>query len=130
MVVLMKTLQVIIALSLLIAIHELGHFIFARIFGIKVDKFFLFFDAGDVKLFSTKTTGWFTKLFPKMKDADTEYGIGWLPLGGYCKINGMIDESLDVLQDPPAALRNPWAHNRRTSGSGPHCGNPSHKQVH
>ena len=92
----MKTLQVIIALSLLIAIHELGHFIFARIFGIKVDKFFLFFDAGDVKLFSTKTTGWFTKLFPKMKDADTEYGIGWLPLGGYCKINGMIDESLDT----------------------------------
>ena len=78
MVVLMKTLQVIIALSLLIAIHELGHFIFARIFGIKVDKFFLFFDAGDVKLFSTKTTGWFTKLFPKMKDADTEYGIGWI----------------------------------------------------
>lgn len=96
MIVLIKTLQVIIALSLLIAIHELGHFIFARIFGIKVDKFFLFFDAGDVKLFSTKTTGWFTKLFPKMKDADTEYGIGWLPLGGYCKINGMIDESLDT----------------------------------
>ena len=96
MVVLMKTLQVIIALSLLIAIHELGHFIFARIFGIKVDKFFLFFDAGDVKLFSTKTTGWFTKLFPKMKDADTEYGIGWLPLGGYCKINGMIAETVGV----------------------------------
>ena len=94
--ILMKILQVILALSVLIVIHELGHFTFARIFGIKVDKFFLFFDAGGVKLFSTRTSRWFTKLFPKMKDADTEYGIGWLPIGGYCKINGMIDESLDM----------------------------------
>lgn len=61
----MKTLQVIIALSLLIAIHELGHFIFARIFGIKVDKFFLFFDAGDVKLFSTKDNRLVFKTFPE-----------------------------------------------------------------
>ena len=96
MVVLIKIFQVIIALSVLIVIHELGHFIFARLFGIKVDKFFLFFDAGDVKLFSTKETKWFTRLFPKMKDIDTEYGIGWLPVGGYCKINGMIDESMDT----------------------------------
>lgn len=92
----MKILQVAIALSALILIHELGHFTFARLFGIRVDKFFLFFDAGGVKLFSTKTSEWFTKLFPKMKDCGTEYGIGWLPIGGYCKINGMIDESLDV----------------------------------
>ena len=106
MAVLMKILQVIIALSVLIVIHELGHFTFARLFGIKVDKFFLFFDAGGVKLFSTKTSAWFTRLFPKMKNADTEYGIGWLPLGGYCKINGMVDESLDVenlLKEPQ-----PW----------------------
>ena len=96
MVVLIKIFQVIIALSVLIVIHELGHFVFARLFGIKVDKFFLFFDAGDVKLFSTKETKWFTRLFPKMKDIDTEYGIGWLPVGGYCKINGMIDESMDT----------------------------------
>ena len=96
MAILMKVIQVILALSILITIHEFGHFFFARIFGIKVDKFFLFFDAGDVKLFSTKTTRWFTKLFPKMKDIDTEYGIGWLPFGGYCKINGMIDESMDI----------------------------------
>ena len=96
MVVLIKIFQVIIALSVLIVIHELGHFVFARLFGIKVDKFFLFFDAGDVKLFSTKGTKWFTRLFPKMKDIDTEYGIGWLPVGGYCKINGMIDESMDT----------------------------------
>ncbi len=102
----MKILQVIIAFSVLIVIHELGHFTFARLFGIKIDKFFLFFDAGGIKLFSTKTSRWFTRLFPKMKDADTEYGIGWLPIGGYCKINGMIDESLDVetiLKDPQ-----PW----------------------
>ncbi|MCI1640846.1 MAG: RIP metalloprotease RseP [Bacteroidales bacterium] len=91
-----KTLQVILALAILIIIHELGHFTFAKIFKIKVDKFFLFFDAWGVKLFSTKTTKWFVKLFPKFKDYETEYGIGWLPLGGYCKINGMVDESLDM----------------------------------
>ncbi len=96
MAILMKVLQVLIALSVLIAIHELGHFVFARLFGIRVDKFFLFFDAGGVKLFSTKTSKWFVRLFPKMKEAETEYGIGWLPIGGYCKINGMVDESLDV----------------------------------
>ncbi|MCI1785393.1 MAG: RIP metalloprotease RseP [Bacteroidales bacterium] len=96
MIILIKTLQVILALAILIIIHELGHFTFAKIFKIKVDKFFLFFDAWGVKLFSTKTTKWFVKLFPKFKDYETEYGIGWLPLGGYCKINGMVDESLDM----------------------------------
>jgi len=95
MVVLMKVLQVILALSILILFHELGHFTFAKIFGIKVDKFFLFFDISGFKLFSTKSK-WFTRLVPKAKDWETEYGIGWLPLGGYCKICGMIDESLDL----------------------------------
>lgn len=95
MVVLMKILQVILALSVLIVLHEFGHFMFAKLFEIRVDKFFLFFDVGGFKLFSTKGK-WFTKLFPKAKEAETEYGIGWLPLGGYCKINGMIDESLDM----------------------------------
>lgn len=95
MIVLIKTLQVILALSILIIIHELGHFFFAKIFGIRVDKFFLFFDAGDVKLFSTKSP-WFVKLFPKAAEWETEYGIGWLPLGGYCKIAGMVDESMDT----------------------------------
>ncbi len=98
MIVLIKTLQVILALSLLIFIHELGHFTFAKLFGIRVDKFFLFFDAGGFKLFSTKDTKWFARLFPKIAASDTEYGIGWLPLGGYCKICGMIDESLDLDQ--------------------------------
>ncbi|MBR4757146.1 MAG: RIP metalloprotease RseP [Bacteroidales bacterium] len=93
--VLMKVLQVVLALSILIVIHEFGHFSFAKLFGIRVEKFYLFFDMGNTKLFSTKGK-WFTRLFPKAKDWDTEYGIGWLPLGGYCKISGMIDESMDL----------------------------------
>ena len=102
MVALIKALQVILALSVLILIHELGHFTFAKIFGIRVDKFYLFFDAWGVKLFSTKSK-WFIKLFPKAASWETEYGIGWLPLGGYCKIAGMVDESMDTehLQNEP-----------------------------
>ena len=105
MVALIKALQVIIALSVLILIHELGHFTFAKLFGIRVDKFYLFFDAWGVKLFSTKSK-WFIKLFPKAASWDTEYGIGWVPLGGYCKIAGMVDESMDTehLQNEPQ----PW----------------------
>lgn len=91
----MKILQVILAFSILIVIHECGHFTFAKLFGIRVDKFFLFFDVGGTRLFSTKGK-WFTRIFPKAKDWETEYGIGWLPLGGYCKICGMIDESMDL----------------------------------
>ena len=95
MIAIIKTLQVILALSVLILVHELGHFAFAKLFGIRVDKFFLFFDAGGRKLLSTKT-GWFSKIFPKGQKWETEYGIGWLPLGGYCKIAGMVDESMDT----------------------------------
>lgn len=84
MVVLIKILQVVLALSLLILIHEFGHFIFARLFKIRVDKFYLFFDP------------WFSLFKYKPKNSDTEYGIGWLPLGGYCKISGMVDESMDT----------------------------------
>ncbi len=80
----MKILQVILALSILILIHELGHFAFAKMFKIRVEKFYLFFDAG------------FSLFKFKPKNSDTEYGIGWLPLGGYCKISGMIDESMDT----------------------------------
>ena len=94
MTVLLKILEVILSLSILIIAHEAGHFTFARIFGIRVDKFFLFFDLNGVKLLSTKE-GWFSRLFPRLKNLETEYGIGWLPLGGYCKIAGMIDESMD-----------------------------------
>src|SRR6187549_3625003 len=77
--------QLIAGLSILVALHEFGHFIAARAFGIRVEKFYLFFDAWGIKLFS-------------VKKGDTEYGIGWLPLGGYVKISGMIDESMDKEQ--------------------------------
>lgn len=105
MIALIKTLQVILALSILILIHEFGHFIFAKMFGIRVDKFYLFFDAGNRRIFSTRSK-WFTKIFPKAADWETEYGIGWLPLGGYCKIAGMVDESMDTeyLKNEPQ----PW----------------------
>jgi regulator of sigma E protease len=82
--ILIKVLQFFMSLSLLVAIHEFGHFIMARIFKIRVEKFYIFFDP------------WFS-LFKK-KIGDTEYGLGWLPLGGYVKIAGMIDESMDTEQ--------------------------------
>lgn len=94
MVILIKILQLILALSILVLVHEFGHFLFARIFKIRVEKFYLFFDP------------WFSLFKYKPKNSDTEYGIGWLPLGGYCKISGMIDESMDkeaMKQEPQ-----PW----------------------
>ena len=94
MVVLMKILQVILALSLLVVVHEFGHYLWARIFKIKVEKFYLFFDP-------------FFSLFKyKPKNSDTEFGIGWIPFGGYCKIAGMIDESMD--KEQLAKPAEPW----------------------
>lgn len=88
---LIKALQLILSLSILVLVHEFGHFLFARIFKVRVEKFYLFFDP------------WFSLFKFKPKNSDTEYGIGWLPLGGYCKISGMIDESMDKeqLAQPP-----------------------------
>jgi len=85
--------QLILGLSILVILHELGHFVAARAFGIKVEKFYLFFDAWGISLFKFNYKG-------------VEYGIGWLPLGGYVKIAGMIDESMDTeqLAGPPQ----PW----------------------
>ena len=83
---LIRALQLIMALSLLVLIHEFGHFIFSRLFKVRVEKFYLFFD------YKFSLFKW------KPKNSDTEYGIGWLPLGGYCKISGMIDESMDTEQ--------------------------------
>ena len=80
---LIRALQLILSLSILVLVHEFGHFIFARIFKVRVEKFYLFFDP------------WFSLFKFKPKNSETEYGIGWLPLGGYCKISGMIDESMD-----------------------------------
>ena len=83
---LIRALQLIMSLSLLVIIHEGGHFLFARLFKTRVEKFCLFFDP------------WFTLFKFKPKNSETEYGIGWLPLGGYVKIAGMIDESMDTEQ--------------------------------
>ena len=75
--------QLLLGLGLLVFIHELGHFLAARAFGVRVEKFFVFFDFNGIKIFSKKI-------------GDTEYGIGWFPLGGYVKLAGMIDESMDL----------------------------------
>ena len=83
---LIRALQLVLSLSLLVIIHEGGHFFFARLFKIRVEKFYIFFDP------------WFSLFKYKPKNSDTEYGVGWLPLGGYCKIAGMIDESMDTEQ--------------------------------
>ncbi len=91
---LIKALQLILSLSILVVIHEFGHFMFARIFKIRVEKFYLFFNPG------------FSLFKYKPKNSDTEYGIGWLPLGGYVKIAGMIDESMD--KEQMAQPEQPW----------------------
>ncbi|GAB6011186.1 RIP metalloprotease RseP [Viscerimonas tarda] len=83
---LIKALQLILSLSILVIVHEFGHFLFARIFKIRVEKFYLFFNPG------------FSLFKYKPHNSETEYGIGWLPLGGYVKIAGMIDESMDKEQ--------------------------------
>ena len=83
---LIRALQFILSISLLVLLHEGGHLFFAKLFGVRVEKFYVFID-------------WKFSLFKfKPKNSDTEYGLGWLPLGGYCKIAGMIDESFDTEQ--------------------------------
>jgi regulator of sigma E protease len=90
--VLIKTAQLLLSLSILVILHELGHFMFARVFHTRVEKFYLFFNP------------WFSVW--KKKIGETVYGIGWLPLGGYVKIAGMIDESMDTEQMKQPAQ--PW----------------------
>lgn len=100
----------ILAFAILVIIHEFGHFLFARLFGIRVEKFYIFFDPW-TEIFKWRPKKYFgffgkTKEFKKRSPekkkesfwGNTEYGIGWLPLGGYCKISGMIDESMDTEQ--------------------------------
>ncbi len=121
---LIKAAQLIIAFAILVIIHEFGHFLFARIFGVRVEKFYIFFDPW-TEIFKWKPKKYIgglgkkkrldgqdvsyndeeepyeegsTKGKKKSFWGDTEYGIGWLPLGGYCKISGMIDESMDTEQ--------------------------------
>lgn len=99
---LIKALQLILSLSILVIIHEFGHFIFARIFKIRVEKFYLFFNP------------WFSLFKFKPKNSETEYGIGWLPLGGYVKIAGMIDESMD--KEQMAQPAQPWEFRSKPAG--------------
>lgn len=89
-----RLLQFMLAISILVLLHEGGHFFFAKLFGVRVEKFYLFFDP------------WFHLFEFKPKKSDTTYGVGWLPLGGYCKISGMIDESFDTEQMKKPAQ--PW----------------------
>lgn len=121
--ILIKAAQLILAFAILVIIHEFGHFFFSRLFGVRVEKFYIFFDPW-FEIFKWKPKKYMT-FFGKAKRrietdneseesdnkkssfwGDTEYGIGWLPLGGYCKISGMIDESMDKeqMQQPPK----PW----------------------
>lgn len=96
---LIRLLQFMLAIGLLVLLHEGGHFFFAKLFGIRVEKFYLFFDPSIWK--------WDGSLFKiKPKNSDTQYGVGWLPLGGYCKIAGMIDESFDT--DQMNQPEQPW----------------------
>lgn len=90
--ILIKVLQFVLSLSILVLFHEFGHFLFAKLFKTRVEKFYMFFNP------------WFS-LF-KFKKGETEYGIGWLPLGGYVKISGMVDESMDTDQMKQPAQ--PW----------------------
>ena len=99
---LIRTLQLVMSLSLLVIIHEGGHFLFARLFRIRVEKFCLFFDPG------------FTLFRFKPKRSETEYAVGWLPLGGYVKIAGMIDESMDTEQMRQPAQ--PWEFRSKPAG--------------
>lgn len=129
---LIKAVQLILAFAILVIIHEFGHFFFARLFGVKVEKFYIFFDPW-IELFKWKPKKYVGGLGKTRRldgddsaetasaaeaDApesakkrkgfwgDTEYGIGWLPLGGYCKIAGMVDESMDTEQLKKPAQ--PW----------------------
>lgn len=100
MTILIKILQFLLSLSIIVIIHEFGHFLFAKLFKTRVEKFYLFFDP------------WFS-IF-KRKVGETEYGIGWVPLGGYVKISGMIDESMDreQMKQPPQ----PFEFRSKTAG--------------
>lgn len=109
-----RALQLILCFSLLIFLHEGGHFLFSKLFGVRVNKFYIFFDP-KFSLFSTYSN-WWRKLrgkAPAKKKEDgsyeydgTEYGLGWIPLGGYCQIAGMVDETQS--SDKLSAEAQPW----------------------
>jgi len=111
---LLRALQLILSLSILVLIHEFGHFIFSKLFGVRVEKFYMFFNPF-FSIFRIKRIGkkwkfsWFSKNAPeeyKEYPDNTEFGLGWVPLGGYCAISGMIDESMKV--DEMKEPEKPW----------------------
>ena len=116
-----KAAQLFLSLAILVTLHELGHFIPAKLFKTRIEKFYLFFNPW-FSLFrykrikGKKKYAWFTKESPeswKEDESTTEWGLGWLPLGGYVKIAGMIDESMDKEQlEKPAE---PWEVSFKTS---------------
>ncbi len=118
----LKIIQLVLSLSILVFIHELGHFMWARFYKMRVDKFYLFFNPGIALVRAKKINGkWqFSFFSPDIPESwkehpdKTEWGLGWLPLGGYCKISGMIDESMDkeqLKQEPK-----PWEYRSKPAG--------------
>ena len=111
-----KALQLVLSLSILVTFHEFGHYIFSRMFGIRVERFFMFFDYKFALIsFKREACSLVVKVCEKLqfnipmwaaKPSDTVFGIGWIPLGGYVKISGMIDESMDTEQMKQPAQ--PW----------------------
>ncbi|MCX6309834.1 MAG: site-2 protease family protein, partial [Bacteroidia bacterium] len=119
---LIRAFQLILSLSILVLIHELGHFLFARLFKVRVEKFYMFFNPAFSIFRAKKIDGklkfsWFSKNSPaSFKEAadKTEFGLGWVPLGGYCAISGMIDESLNT--EAMAEPQKPWEFRSKPAG--------------
>jgi len=119
---LVRAFQLILSLSILVLIHELGHFLFARLFKVRVEKFYMFFNPV-FSIFRVKKLdgklrfSWFSKNPPaafKEVPEKTEFGLGWVPLGGYCAISGMIDESMNTEQ--MAQPEKPWEFRSKKAG--------------
>jgi len=119
---LIRALQLILSLSILVLVHEFGHFIFSRMFKVRVERFYMFFNPLFSIFRAKKINGklrfsWFSKEAPadfKAEPDKTEFGLGWVPLGGYCAISGMIDESLNAEQMAQPAQ--PWEFRTKPAG--------------
>jgi len=119
---LIRAFQLILSLSILVLIHELGHFLFARLFKVRVEKFYMFFNPAFSIFRAKKINGklkfsWFSKTAPESFKAvpdKTEFGLGWVPLGGYCAISGMIDESMN--KEAMAEPAKPWEFRSQNAG--------------
>jgi len=119
---LIRALQLILSLSILVIIHEYGHYIFSRMFKVRVERFYMFFNPFFSIFRAKKINGklrfsWFSKNAPEEFQAEpdkTEFGLGWVPLGGYCAISGMIDESMN--KEQMALPPQPWEFRTKPAG--------------